>query len=359
MPIVHEPPLAGVRIVEFAAIGPAPFAAMLLADLGAEVLRIGRADAEWPDLPVLNRGRASLNLDLKTDMGQFGATAVAGAADILIEGFRPGVMERLGLGPDVLLHESPRLIYGRITGWGQDGPLARTAGHDLNFIALTGLLDMLGRHDEPPRAPQNLLGDYAAGGLYLALGILAALHERERSGRGQVIDAAIVDGAASLLAPNIGMIAAAVLPSDPACGVLAGDAPFYRTYRCADGRFVAVAALERRFRATLAERLGIAAEAFEKPEAVKDIEAIFAGRSRDAWMTLLGDVDCCVSPVLDLDEARAHPHNRARANFLARGPHIHPAPAPRFSRTACAIPADVEPSQRLREWGLDPALVRP
>ena len=346
-------PLAGVRIIEFASIGPAPFAVMLLADLGAEVVRVRRAGSEWPEIPIVTRGRSTLDLDLKSEGGRNDATSLAGAADILIEGYRPGVMERLGLGPDRLLQLNPRLIYGRMTGWGQRGPLSASAGHDLNFVGLAGMLEMLAPKSHPPRAPQNLLGDYAGGGLYLALGALAALHEREKSGRGQVIDAAIIDGCASLLAPILGMVAAEVLPHDPSQGMLAGDASYYRTYACSDGRFIAVAALEKRFRDELAKGLGVAVETFESASGATELEAIFASRPRDEWVELFASRDCCVTPVLELDEARFHPHNLARSNFVGTGESWQPAPAPRFSRTPVSLPSDVDALDRLQEWGIE------
>ncbi len=344
--------MSGIRIVEFASIGPAPFGVMLLADMGTEVVRIERAEVEWPDLPVVSRGRASITLDLKTESGRDAARRLAESADVLVEGFRPGVMERLGLGPDSLLQDNPRLVYARMTGWGQDGPMAKAAGHDLNFIGLTGMLDMLSHDGRPPRAPQNLLGDYGAGGLYLALGIVAALVERTRSGRGQIVDAAIVDGAVSMLAPIIGMVAAGVLPDRPADGMLGGGALFYRSYRCADGRFIAVGALEAGFRRALTERLGLAHDALDDADNVAAIEALFATRSRDAWIRLFEGSDCCLSPVLDLDEAPRHPHLAGRNAFVSRDGQLHPAPAPRFSRTPSRLPDEVPVEARLHDWGV-------
>jgi alpha-methylacyl-CoA racemase len=344
----RQGPLQGLRIVEFAGIGPAPFGVMLLADLGAEILRIERAGATWPDVPIVSRGRASLVLDLKSDEGRMAALRIAEAADAVVEGFRPGVMERMGLGPDVLMGRNPRLVYARMTGWGQDGPLARAAGHDINFIGLTGMLATLGGPGKPPVAPQNFLGDYGAGGTYLALGILAALYERQRSGRGQVVDAAIVDGSVSMLAPIMGMMAAGLLPADPADGMLAGRAPPYRTYACADGRYLAVGALEPQFQAALADALGV--DDVAQPGV---LEALLLTRPRDAWVDLLAGTDCCVSPVLGMEEARTHPHLVARGAFVREEDLDQPAPAPRFSRTPGAVPQTGKAGALLAAWGLE------
>lgn len=356
-PATEKGPLSGIRIVELASIGPAPFGVMLLADMGAEVVRIERADVEWPDLPVVSRGRASITLDLKAESGREAARRIIESADVLVEGFRPGVTERLGLGPDALLGDNPRLVYARMTGWGQDGPLAKAAGHDLNFIGLTGMLDMLSHDGEPPRPPQNLLGDYGAGGLYLALGVVAALVERARSGRGQIVDAAIVDGAVSMLAPIIGMVAAGVLPDRPADGMLGGDALFYRSYRCADGRFIAVGALEAGFRRVLTDRLMLAPDALDDADNGAAIEALFATRCRDEWIRMFEGSDCCLSPVLDLDEAMRHPHLAGRGAFVPRDGLPNPAPAPRFSRTPGRLPDSIPLQARLRDWGV--ALAQP
>lgn len=345
-------PLKGLRLVEFAGIGPAPFAVMLLADLGVEVIRIDRAGAEWPEVPIVSRGRAKMMLDLKHEEDAACARDLVAAADILVEGFRPGVMERLGLGPDEMMRRNPRLVYGRMTGWGQTGSLAQEAGHDINYIGLTGMLASLGRDGAPPVAPLNLLGDYGAGGLYLALGILAAVYERERSGTGQVIDAAIVDGAASLFAPILGMIAAGLLPRNPAEGMLAGGHSFYRTYACADGRFLAVGALEPRFRACVADVIGVEAGALGDLSQAARIEAVFASRTRDEWLSAFAGTDCCVSPVLDPGDAVAHPHLAERGVFVGEGAGIEPAPAPRFSRTPGAIQPDGDAVRRLEAWGV-------
>lgn len=343
-------PLSGIRIVELAGIGPAPFAVMLLADLGASVVRIDRAGAEWPEIPIVSRGRASLTLDLRAERDLALAREALVVADVLIEGFRPGVMERLGLGPAEVAALNPRLVYGRMTGWGQDGPRATSAGHDINYIALTGMLSMIGG-----RAPLNLLGDYGGGGLYLALGILAALIERGRSGQGQVVDAAIVDGAASMLAPILGMIAAGVMARDPGRSMLAGDAPYYRTYRCADGKSVAVGPLEPRFRRMLTDALGLPPGGADDGVDPGALERIFTSRPRAEWTALFDNTDACVSPVLDIDEAAQDSHMVVRGSYVRGASGIEPAPAPRFSRTPGAIGATEDGRARLRSWGVPAA----
>jgi alpha-methylacyl-CoA racemase len=345
---VRTGPLSGLRVLEFAGIGPAPFGIMLLADLGAEVVRIERAGAAWPDVPIVSRGRASITLDLKSDNGLEQAKRMASAADILVEGFRPGVMERIGLGPEHLLELCPRLIYARMTGWGQTGPMANAAGHDINYIGLTGMLAMLGGPGKPPIAPQNLLGDYGAGGTYLALGILAALFERERSGKGQVIDAAIVDGSASMLAPLMGMVAAGLLPANPADGMLSGNAKNYRSYACADGRFIAVGSLEAHFWAALTTALDLKIDA--DPSV---LEGVFLTKSRDEWIEFLSKTDCCVSPILDIEEACQHPHLVARETFVEDEGVVQPAPAPRFSRTPADLPRSLNADAVMRSWGVE------
>jgi alpha-methylacyl-CoA racemase len=345
--VSQQGPLAGTRIVEFAGIGPAPFAVMLLADMGASVVRIERSGGDWPDVPIVSRGRASLTLDLRSEADLDTARAALGAADVLVEGYRPGVMERLGLGPAEVEAINPRLIYGRMTGWGQTGPRALAAGHDINYVGLTGMLAAIGN-----RVPLNLLGDYGGGGAYLALGILAALVERGQSGRGQVIDAAIVDGSASMMAPILGMMAAGVISADPSRSILSGDAPFYRTYRCADGGFLAVGPLEPRFRRMMTDGLGLPEGSADKDNS---LDAIFASKSRAEWCAVFDGTDACVSPVLGLDEADSDPHLAARGTYT-RGPDgLEPAPAPRFSRTACALPSSEDGRERLRTWGAFPA----
>jgi alpha-methylacyl-CoA racemase len=361
-------PLAGLRIVEFAGIGPGPFGAMLLADLGADMIRIDReGGGDWPDVPIVNRNRPAITLDLKRPEHVAYCTQMIAAADVLIEGFRPGVMEKLGLGPEAMVARNPRLVYGRMTGWGQDGPLARRAGHDINYVALSGALSLLPTAGEGPTPPLNLLGDYAGGGLYLALGILAALVERGRSGKGQVVDAAIVDGTASLIAPILGMISAGLLDPDADRSLLGGRAaPFYRTYRCSDGGHVAVGPLEPRFAARLCALLGLDPAALGSPADPAGWEAghrvltqVFAAEPRDHWAALFAGEDACVTPVLTVEEAAADPHLAARETYRDVGGVVQPAPAPRFSRTPASLrwaSPDAAPpaAERLAAWGLAP-----
>jgi alpha-methylacyl-CoA racemase len=344
--------LAGVRIVEFEAIGPAPYAVMLLADMGAEVLRIARPDAPWPDLPIVTRGRASLQLDLKDPAGLEMARSAIAVADVVVEGFRPGVMERLGLGPETMQAANPRLIYARMTGWGQEGPLAQSAGHDINFVALGGILGLLGRDGAIPQAPLNLLGDYAGGSLFMVIGVLAALFEREQSGRGQIIDAAIVDGAVSLLAPILAMARAGVLGAAPADGMLSGGAAYYGVYRCADRRDLAVGPLEPKFRRALTDALGLAPGALDgdAAEGRALLTNLFASRPRNAWRALFDDPAACVTPVLSIEEAMADPHLMERAAFAETEAGKVPMPAPRFSRSHSSIAPTGEGSQRLAAW---------
>jgi len=332
---------------------------MLLSDLGADVVRVDRRGAapglssELP-IDVTSRGRTSLALDLKASADRDLCLEAIGAADVLIEGFRPGVMERLGLGPEPALARNPRLIYGRITGWGREGPLSLKAGHDINYIALTGALaGMAGEH--PPRPPLNLVGDFGGGALYLAFGVVAALLERERSGLGQVVDAAIVDGAASMMAVFCGMIAVRPDAMQPGRQGLAGAVANYRCYQCADGRYLAVGALEPKFWRPLRDALGLgpdvdlgARDAAGLARAQSALAAAIRTRSRDDWCAVLADVDACVAPVLDLAEAADHPHMRARDVFLEVDGVVQPAPAPRFSRT----PGQVQgPEPRIGEGG--------
>jgi alpha-methylacyl-CoA racemase len=364
MPGPMSGPLDGIRVLEFAAIGPAPFCAMLLADLGADVVRVDRAGVPATD-PVTARGRTSLVLDLKSPADAALALAAMERADAIVEGFRPGVMERLGLGPDIALARNPRLIYGRMTGWGQSGPLAHAAGHDLTYIALTGALAAFGPANAPPVPPLNLLGDYGGGALYLALGIAAALYERERSGRGQVIDAAVVDGTASLMALFSGMTATGRLTLDRERSLLGGAAPNYRCYECADGRYVAVAPLEPKFFALLYDRLGMEAPRDASWDAeARALADVFKRKTRDEWTMLLEGSDACVAPVLTLDEAPAHPHARARNTYRELGGVVQPAPAPRFSRTPGAVrrnaPAPGEGGHAaLEQWGVEVARCSP
>ncbi len=344
-------PLAGLQVVELASIGPGPFAAMLLADLGATVVRIDRTEPSGLGLPmparfdVAGRGRRSVALDIKRPAGRDAALRLIDRADVLIEGWRPGVAERLGLGPDECLARNPGLVYGRMTGFGQQGPLAQAAGHDLNYIALSGALHAIGPAGQP-LPPLNLVGDYGGGALYLAFGLMAALFERQHSGRGQVVDAAMVDGASSLMSLFHGLAAGGQWdPARRAANLLDGGAPFYATYACADGRFVAIGALEPKFFAELARRIGLD-ESFVKrqydrrcwPEMREAITRIVSSRDRDAWCALLEGSDACFAPVLSVAEAADHPHARERAAFVEIDGVRQPAPAPRFSRSAPSTP---------------------
>ncbi|TXC70211.1 CoA transferase [Sphingomonas ginsenosidivorax] len=350
-------PLSGLRVVEFGSIGPGPHAAMLLSDMGAEILRIEREGGNgWPN-PVMDRGRATLSLDIRTAAGRERALTIIDAADVLIEGSRPGVMERLGLGPDVALARNPRLVYGRMTGWGQTGPLACVAGHDLNYIALTGALAAIGPPGTPPPPPLNLIGDFGGGSLFLVTGILAALLERARSGLGQVVNAAIVDGVQSMMAMFAGLVPSGQVDIARDRNILGGTAPFYRCYECADGRYVSVGSLEAKFYAELLDRLGLpstlAAEQMDVagwPDMAARFAAIFATRPRDAWCAVLEGTDVCFAPVLDLDEVATHPHMADRGVTIDGVRHA--APAPRLSRTPGRIGADVDPARRLADWGI-------
>jgi len=362
-------PLAGLRVIEFAGIGPGPFCCMMLADLGAEVLRIDRPDGPEGGQAedVLGRGRRSVALDLKRPAAVAAALALVERADVLVEGFRPGVMERLGLGPEACLARNPRLIYGRMTGWGQEGPLAPRAGHDINYIALTGALWSVGRAGERPVPPLNLIGDFGGGGMLLAFGIMAALFEAARSGRGQVVDAAMTDGSATLMGIVYGWLAEGRWRLAREANLLDGGCPYYDTYECADGRYVAVGALEPQFFAQLIQGLGLDPARFADREdparwpAIRaELAAAFRRQPRDHWARVFADSDACVVPVLDLEEAPRHPHNAARGTFFARGGGFQPAPSPRFSRTPAAIPAPAprrgaDGAAALRDWGLSEA----
>ncbi|RYZ11926.1 MAG: CoA transferase [Comamonadaceae bacterium] len=359
-------PLVGIRVLEAGGIGPVPFCGMVLADLGAEVLQVTRPGAARAVHDVPGRGRARIALDLRSDAGREAALALAARADILIEGFRPGVMERLGLGPQPCMARQPRLVYGRMTGWGQEGPLAQAPGHDLNYIGLAGVLHAIGRADQPPVPPLNLVGDYGGGAMLLAVGVLAALQERGVSGRGQVVDAAMSDGSALLGALFHGMRAEGRWSAGRGGNHLDGGAHFYNTYRCADGRHVAVAATEPAFYAELLVVCGIDDPMFGRQwdraawPVLKDrLAAVFATRARDEWCRLAEGRPCCLSPVLDWDEAPLHPHNVARDTFIRVDGLSQPAPAPRFSRTPAARPVvGIEATDALlRGWGLPQPLV--
>jgi alpha-methylacyl-CoA racemase len=361
-------PLAGVRVVELAGIGPGPFCAMLLADMGAEVLRVDRpaaAAGPWP--PLLTRGRRSVAVDLKHPEGPKVVLRLADAADVLLEGFRPGVAERLGIGPDACLARNPRLVYGRMTGWGQDGPLRASAGHDINYLALAGALHPLGRPGEPPHPPLNLLGDYGGGGMLLAFGVACALLEAGRSGRGQVVDAAVLDGGALLTTVLHELAGLGLWRWERGTNLLDGGAPFYDVYETADGGHVALGALEPAFFGELLVLLGLDGEEdlpaqFDRerwPELRRRIAAAVKRRSRDEWAALAGAGDACLTPVLSPTEAAEHPHNRERGVFAATPDGPRPAPAPRFSRTPAGPPGpDPEPGEHtgtaLPDWGFTP-----
>ncbi|MCC5949594.1 MAG: CoA transferase [Nitriliruptoraceae bacterium] len=342
-------PLEGVQVVELAAIGPAPYGVMLLADLGAEVIRVDRAAAARGSLGAeasmvgLSRNRRSIAVDLKAAAGVEVVERLVDRADVLVEGFRPGVAERLGVGPEPLRARNPRLIYARMTGWGQDGPLAPRAGHDLDYAALTGALHSIGRADEPPPPPVNYLADFGGGGAFLALGVLAALFERERSGEGQVVDAAMIDGTASLTAFLHGLLAIGGWSTQRGSNLLDGGAPYYDTYRCADDRFLAVGALEPDFYAAFLDGLGLDPtdepqhDQERWPEQRARFAALIATRTRDEWEAIYEGTDACVAPVLDLEEAPTHPHHLARGTYTEAFGARQPAPAPRLSRTPGAV----------------------
>jgi len=358
-----QSPLSGVRIVEIAGLGPTPFAAMTLADMGAEVVRIERKGGRHLlglDYDVLNRGRGFVRLDLKAPDDLACVRRLILRADGLIEGMRPGVMERLGLGPETFEADNPRLVYGRMTGWGQEGPLALAAGHDINYIALSGALEAIGP-EERPVPPLNLLGDFGGGGMYLAFGMVCALFEAARSGLGQVVDAAIVDGTAHLGAMIYGLRAAGVWPGGREDNLLDGGAHFYGVYRCKCGGFVSIGAIEPQFYAELLEKTGVDAEMFAsqldptKWGALKQaLAARFAEKTRDEWCEIMEGSDVCFAPVLSFDEAPDHPHNRARGVFETHEGVTQPAPAPRFSRT----PGKIQPASQTDPTDLHALLAR-
>lgn len=360
-------PLTGIRIVEFAAMGPGPFAAMMLADMGADVIRIDRAgsDTAVRDRNPQLRGRRSIALDLKTERGMEVVRRLIDRADALIEGHRPGVMERFGLGPDDCLARNPRLVFGRITGWGQTGPLAQAAGHDLNYLALTGVLHAIGRKGHKPTPPLNLIGDYGAGGPFLAFGILAALFEARATGRGQVVDAAIIDGVSSMATTLHWMTQTGLWNDTRGDNVFDSGDPFFDCYETRDGKYVAIATLEPKFYAELRARMGLDGPDWEFrsrqtwPRQRELLEAIFLTKTRADWCALLEGSDCCFAPVLTPEEARHHPHNVARGMFVEAGGLVQPAGAPRLSRAgeATATPppkAGADTAEILRELGFDP-----
>ena len=343
-------PLKGLRIIEIGGIGPAPFCGMMLSDLGADVLRIDRHQASDLGLPldprfdVTSRGRRSVTANLKDSETVKTVLTIAEKADALIEGFRPGVMERLGLGPDDMLKRNPRLVYGRITGWGQHGPLAHAAGHDINYIALTGALHAIGRAGTPPAIPLNLIGDYAGGAAYLAFGIVSALLEASRSGQGQVIDAAMTDGASSLMSMVYGRYAGNEWTDQRASNELDGGAPWYDIYETADNKYVAIGAIEPKFFRELLQRVGIDSANWSAPHdracwpaLREELTKLFKARTQTQWAELLEGTDACFAPVLGIEEAPHHAHNVAREAFVEVDGVSQPAPAPRFSRTPGSV----------------------
>ena len=358
-------PLAGIKVVEMAAIGPVPFCAMMLSDMGAEVIRIDRLSQKGSGhrANVLFRGRKSIAVDLKNQQGVETALKLIDKSDVVIEGFRPGVMERLGLGPETCLKQNPRLVYGRMTGWGQHGELSQAAGHDINYISLAGALGSMGYPDRPPTPPLNLIGDFGGGAMYLLSGVLAALLERHSSGNGQIIDAAMTDGTASLLSGFYGMMAMGMWTTDRYKNRLDGGAFYYGSYECKDGKHISLGSLEPQFYALLLEKCGIADDGFKEqldqgawPLKRQKMEILFKTKTRDQWCELLEGTDVCFSPVLDLEEAPNHPHNQDRDTFVDFEGVTQPAPAPRFSRTQGKIQSSAsligENSEEILEkWG--------
>jgi len=356
-------PLAGFRIIEFAGIGPAPMASMLFADLGASVLRVDRLTPSGlgVDMParfaLLERSRPSVAIDMKHSAGVALTLELISKADALIEGFRPGTMERLGLGPDVAFARNPRLVYGRMTGWGQTGPLSQAAGHDLNYLALTGALAAIGRAGSKPTPPLNLAADFGGGALYLAFGVACALLEAQRSGKGQVVDAAMTEGAASLMTMFYGLYAAGLQRLERGTNLLDTGSAIYDTYECSDGLFISVAAIELKFRKVLFECLGLPYTTDDGAETKAKLEELFRTRTRDEWCTLLEGTDACFAPVLTMAEAPHHPHNVARGSFVEVDGVLQPGPAPRFSRTPAIRPTPPQtPGEGTRSalaaWGI-------
>ncbi|MDE0614667.1 MAG: CoA transferase [Acidimicrobiia bacterium] len=363
-------PLKGIRVVEIAGIGPGPFAAMMLADLGADVVRIDRADRVRDEVPdtshpdLLNRGRRSVGIDLKHPEGADTVLKLVEGADGLIEGFRPGVAERLGIGPDACLARNPKLVYGRMTGWGQDGPYSSMAGHDINYIALSGVLGAIGREGEAPVPPVNLAGDFGGGGMLLALGMLAGMLEARTSGQGQVVDASMVEGSALLITMIYGMRAMGAW-GPRGTNMLDTGAWFYDVYECADGEYISLGSLEPQFFAEMTEKTGIDADGIDQNDratwpVMRDrLAAAVKTKTRDEWCEILDGSDVCFAPVLSLAEAPEHPHNIARGTFVEVGGAIQPGPAPRFSRTPAEIARpSPNPGQHtaeaLSDWGFDP-----
>lgn len=350
-----EGPLAGVRVLEFAGIGPGPFCVMLLADMGASVVRVDRTgtpSADYTPNPVLERGRRSVAVDLKTEAGRNVVLRLVESSDVLVESFRPGVAERLGIGPSDCLDRNPRLVYGRLTGWGQDGPLAPVAGHDINYISMTGALHAMGRAGERPAPPLNIVGDFGGGASSMAFGLVCALLETHSSGRGQVVDANVLEATSTLLALVHGLRAKGRWSLERGSNLLDTGCPYYDVYTCADGRWVAVGAVEERFFLTVLDVLGLASEErlvgshkdrTRWPALRSALTEAFAGRTRDEWTAAFDGLDCCVTPVLDLDEAAAHPHAIVRTSYVpieGTDHHLQPSVAPRFSRSETPVPSE-------------------
>jgi alpha-methylacyl-CoA racemase len=363
-------PLEGLRVVELAGLGPCPFAGMVLADLGADVLRVERpsavahAEPTGPSWDLLERGKRSIGVDLKHAAGVALLLELAQRADVLLEGFRPGVVERLGVGPDACRARNPRLVYGRMTGWGQSGPLATSAGHDIDYIALAGALDPIGRAGERPVPPMNLIGDFGGGGLLLALGVVSAVLAAQRSGEGQVVDAAMVDGAALLMTMIWSLRALGEWKDERGTNLLDTGAPFYEVYECADGRHVAVGAIEPEFYGALLEVMGLSAGELPPqmdrerwPATKKRFAEVFRTKTREEWVVRAAGSDACLAPVLEMSEVSDDPHNTARGTFVDIGGTVQPGPAPRFDKTPAAVPSPpVWPGGRgaeaLEAWGL-------
>lgn len=363
-------PLAGFKIVEMGGIGPGPMCALLLADMGAEIIRIDRTQATGlgvhtdPKFNLLMRGRKSVAIDSKTKEGQQLILSLIEGADGLIEGFRPGVMERLGLGPDVVFAKNPKIVYGRMTGWGQDGPMAPAAGHDLNYIALSGALHAIGRKGEAPTPPLNLVGDFGGGALYLAMGLLAAMLEAQKSGEGQVVDVSMVDGAASLMTTFFGLKAAGRWSDERGSNILDSGAHFYDVYETSDGKYVSIGSIETKFYDELLRLTGLDKEDLPNqmdvsawPQLRKRFAEVFSAKTRDEWCEIMEGTDVCFAPVLSISEAPDHPHNIARGTFVEVDGVVQPAPTPKFSRTKSEIQSPpCAPGQHsqevLLEWGI-------
>jgi len=365
-------PLSGFKIIEFAGLGPAPFAGMMLSDMGAEILRIERKsskisqDSSAGNHDVLSRGRKTIAIDLKKSDQILLTLKLIKKADALIEGFRPGVMEKLGLGPKICLKKHPKLVYARMTGWGQDGPLSQYAGHDINYLALTGALHSIGRKNTNPTPPLNLVGDFGGGGMFLAFGVVCALIEASKSKKGQIVDAAMVDGITSLMAMFHGLLSSQTWEDKPANNFLDTGSHYYDTYECSDGKYVAVGAIEPKFYNSLAEIIGLNKisdenEQMDKsrwPALKQKMNSIFLEKTRDEWCKIMENRDVCFTPVLSIKEAYDHPHNKARNLFIKNNKRVEPAPAPRFSRTPGSINQDISGSETktrktLLGWGLN------